>query len=279
MDPQPRETGMGRDITGRCAVVTGAGSGIGRACAQRLAAAGIRVAAVDVNGAAAADTRAAIEKVGGTALDLVADVTDESSVATAVTSARARLGPPRILVNAAGVIVRKKLLDSTLEEWRRVIDVNLTGYFVLLKHVVPSMADAGGGSIVQVASIAGHIGYGFPSYTAAKGGVLAFTRQLAAELAERRIRINSVSPGVVHTGLNRDTLRDEAIRSATVRNTPWGRIGEPVDVAAAVFFLASSDADFVTGADLVVDGGMISTIHWGQAGDSLHSFHSQPTAE
>lgn len=274
MNIQQGQAGTGRDLTGRCALVTGAGSGIGRACAQRLAAAGARVAVLDTNGAAGAATRAEIEKAGGTALDLTADVTDASSVSAAVASAAARLGPPRILVNAAGIIVRKKLLDSTLEEWRRVIDVNLTGYFVMLKQVVPPMTEAGGGAIVQVASIAGHIGYGFSSYTAAKGGILALTRQLAAELAERRIRINSVSPGVVHTGINSDTLSNEAIRSATVDNTPWGRIGEPGDIAAAVFFLASADADFVTGTDLVVDGGMISAIHWGQAGDSLQSFHS-----
>jgi 3-oxoacyl-[acyl-carrier protein] reductase len=265
-------------LVGCCAIVTGAGSGIGRACALRLAAAGARVAAVDVNAAAAAGSREQIEEAGGEALDIAADVTDENTVAAAVASAGSRFGAPRILVNAAGIIVRKKLLDSTLKEWRHVLDVNLTGYFVMLKHVVPPMGEAGGGSIVQVASIAGHIGYGFSSYTAAKGGVLALTRQLAAELAERRIRINSVSPGVVHSGLNRDTLSDEAIRSATVDNTPWGRIGEPDDIASAVVFLAGPGADFVTGTDLVVDGGMISAIHWGQAAGSLQSFHSRPPA-
>jgi 3-oxoacyl-[acyl-carrier protein] reductase len=258
-----------------CAVVTGAGSGIGHACALRLAESGAVLALLDANGEGAAETRKTIEERGGRAGEFVVDVTDERAVSSTLGQVADRLGPPRMLVNAAGIIVRKKLLESTVDEWRRVLDVNLTGYFILLKHVVPAMAAAGGGSIVQVASIAGHTGYGFSSYTAAKGGVLALTRQLAAELAESRIRINSVSPGVVHSGLNRDSLGNEDIRAATERNIPWGRIGEPDDIARVVAFLAGPGADFVTGADLVADGGMISTIHWGDAGSALQSFHSQ----
>ncbi|TNC26528.1 SDR family NAD(P)-dependent oxidoreductase [Amycolatopsis alkalitolerans] len=253
-----------------CAVITGAGSGIGRACALRLAATGATVALLDVNGAAG--TRQAVEEKGGKAAEFAVDVTDDDAVASVVS----RLpGPPRVLVNAAGVIVRKKLLESTVEEWRRVLDVNLTGYFILLRNVIPAMAAAGGGSIVQIASIAGHTGYGFSSYTAAKGGVLALTRQLAAELAPQGIRINSVSPGVVHSGLNRDTLSNETIRAATQDAIPLRRIGEPDDIARAVEFLAGPGAGFVTGTDLVADGGMISTIHWGNAGDELHSFHTR----
>lgn len=253
-----------------CAVITGAGSGIGRACALRLAATGAAVALLDLHGAE--DTRREIEERGGRAAEFAVDVTDDD----AVRDVAARLpAPPRVLVNAAGVIVRKKLLECSVQEWRRVVDVNLTGYFILLRHVVPAMAAAGGGAIVQVASIAGHTGYGFSSYTAAKGGVLALTRQLAAELAGQRIRINSVSPGVVESGLNRDTLGNAAIRRATVDNIPLGRLGEPDDIARVVAFLAGPDAGFVTGADLVADGGMISTIHWGEAGAELHSFHSK----
>jgi NAD(P)-dependent dehydrogenase (short-subunit alcohol dehydrogenase family) len=258
-----------------CAVVTGAGSGIGRACALRLAATGLPVALLDANAVAAAETRATIEGRGGRAAEFGVDVTDESAVTQTIAKVAERLGQPSVLVNAAGIIVRKKLLDSTVEEWRRVLDVNLTGYFILLKQVIPLMAAAGGGSIVQVASIAGHTGYGFSSYTAAKGGVLALTKQLAAELAADRIRINSVSPGVVHSGLNRDTLGNDDIRAATVDNIPLGRIGEPDDIASVVEFLAGEGAAFVTGTDLVADGGMISTIHWGKAGAELHSFHNQ----
>lgn len=253
-----------------CAVITGAASGIGRACALRLATTGATVALLDVNGAE--DTRREVEERGGKAAEYAVDVTDDNAVREVIGRLPAA---PRVLVNAAGIIVRKKLLDCSVEEWRRVVDVNLTGYFVLLRNVIPAMADAGGGSIVQIASIAGHTGYGFSSYTAAKGGVLALTKQLAAELAEHRIRINSVSPGVVESGLNRDTLSNQAIRTATVDNIPLGRLGEPDDIARVVAFLAGPDADFVTGADLVADGGMISTIHWGKAGAELHSFHSE----
>jgi NAD(P)-dependent dehydrogenase (short-subunit alcohol dehydrogenase family) len=253
-----------------CAVVTGAGSGIGRACALRLAETGVKLVALDSDVASAERTA---KEVDGAAFAV--DVTDEEAVAAAVAKANHRFGPPKVLVNAAGIIIRKKLLESTVGEWRRVLDVNLTGYFILLKQVIPLMAAGGGGSIVQIASIAGHIGYGFSSYTAAKGGVLALTRQLAAELAADGIRINSVSPGVVHSGLNRDTLGNENIRAATVANTPLGRIGEPDDIARAVAFLAGPGADYVTGTDLVADGGMISTIHWGAAGGELHSFHAR----
>lgn len=260
---------------GNCALVTGAGSGIGQACALRLAEAGSKLALIDMSQENAARTRRTIEEGGGTAREYVVDVTDEDAVAAAMEQVLEQLGPPRTLVNAAGIIVRKKLLESSVEEWRRVIDVNLTGYFIMLRQVIPAMAAAGGGSIVQIASIAGHTGYGFSSYTAAKGGVLALTRQLASELAEQGIRINSVSPGVIETGINRDTLANDSIRAATINNTPLGRLGEPDDIARIVAFLASPAADFVTGSDLVADGGMISTIHWGQAGKSLHSFHSK----
>ncbi|WP_337825161.1 SDR family NAD(P)-dependent oxidoreductase [Amycolatopsis sp. A1MSW2902] len=257
--------------TAGCAVVTGAGSGIGRACAKRLAESGLALALFDADGEAADKTAAELP----TAAAFSVDVTDEPSVADAVLEAARRFGAPKILVNAAGIIVRKTLLESSVEEWRRVLDVNLTGYFIMLRQVIPLMAADGGGSVVQIASIAGHTGYGFSSYTAAKGGVLALTRQLAAELAKDGIRINSVSPGVVHSGLNRDTLSNNAIHAATVANTPLGRIGEPDDIARAVAFLASPDAAYITGTDLVADGGMISTIHWGPAGGELHSFHTQ----
>lgn len=255
-------------------VVTGGGSGIGKACALRLAGHG-PVVVLDRDGEAATATLAEIEAVGGKGLSYAVDVTDDEAVAAAVGAAANTLGPPRVLLNCAGMGVRKNLLDTTVEEWRRVVDVNLTGYFILLRHVVPRMKDSGGGSIVQIASIAGHIGYGYPSYTAAKGGVLSMTRQLAGELAPFGIRINSISPGVVRTGINRDTLSQEAIRDATIGNIPVGRLGEPEDIAAVVAFLAGHESGFVTGADLVVDGGMISRIHWGRVSEEFANFHAR----
>ncbi|HLH71472.1 MAG TPA: SDR family NAD(P)-dependent oxidoreductase [Candidatus Dormibacteraeota bacterium] len=256
------------------AIVTGAGSGIGKATALLLSQAGARIACFDRDEGTAHRTRSEIQARGGQATAIVGDVAEEAQVQAAVERAERELGPLRILVNAAGIVVRKNLLETSAEEWRRVIDVNLTGYFHFLRAAVPRMEAAGGGRIVQVASIAGHTGYGYVSYTATKGGVLAITRQLASELAPKRIRINSISPGVIETGLNRDTLADQVIREATVANTPWGRLGRPDDIAQAVLFLVSPASDFVTGTDLVVDGGMISGIQWGAARRSLHSFHA-----
>lgn len=139
---------------------------------------------------------------------------------------------------------------------------------------MPAMRDGGGGAIVQVGSIAAHIGYGYPSYTAAKGGVLAMTRQLAGELAEDNIRINSVSPGVIRTGLNKDTLAQQSIVDATVAQIPQGRLGAPEDIAAAVEYLAHPDAEFVNGADLIIDGGMTTKLHWGSASAQIKDFHA-----
>jgi NAD(P)-dependent dehydrogenase (short-subunit alcohol dehydrogenase family) len=265
---------MTMSMDGRVAVVTGGGSGIGQACGVALAEAGAAVALLDRDGEAAGQTAASITAAGGNATSYEVDVTDESAIHDAMTSLQTALGPPRMLVNAAGIAVRKGLLDTTPEEWRRVLDVNLTGYFLMLREAVPAMAEAGGGSIVQIASITAHLGYGYPSYTAAKGGVLSMTRQLAGELAPMGIRINSVSPGVVQTGLNRESLANAAVLETTVQATPSGRIGHPEEVARAVQFLLEDGADFITGSDLVIDGGMISRINFGGAGQLLTNFHA-----
>lgn len=259
------------NLSGRRALVTGGASGIGRAVAEILAAAGAHVLVLDQNLGAAQETVTRIAAGGGSAEAIGLDITDTVGVQDALDGRRLD-----ILVNAAGIIVRKGLLDTSLEEWNRVLAVNLTGYFTVLKAAVPALqASDHGGRVVQIASVSAQIGYGYPAYTAAKGGVLSLTRQLAGELAPLGIRINSISPGVVETGINRDTLGTPGpIRDATIGATPLGRLGTPVDIAKAVLFLVSDLADFVTGSNVLVDGGLISRINWGEAGNALQNAHS-----
>lgn len=260
------------DLSSCKAVVTGGGSGIARGSAELLASAGARVLVLDKNLSAASETAERIRKDGGSADAAECDVTNPSDVQRAFGTE-----PIEILLNAAGTIVRKELLETSHEEWQHILNTNLTGYFNVLKVAVPLLARArtGKGRIIQIASVTAHIGYGYPSYTAAKGGVLALTRQLAAELAPKGIRINSISPGVIETGINKDTLAQGPIRDATIGHTPLGRLGVPEDIAKTVLFLASDLGEYVTGADFLIDGGLISAINWGSAAASLQKAHEK----
>lgn len=263
-----------RGLEGKRAVVTGAGSGIGRATAMRLASEGTAVAAVDIVGEAATETVGMVDDAGGKAIAIRCDVTKPDQVEAAMAETVAKLGGIDILVNSVARIVRKKLLEIEVDEWYQSLDASLNSYFLCMRFAAPEMVRAGGGKIVNVCSITAHVGYGAPSYTAAKGAILALTRQLAGELAPHRINVNSVSPGVIETGINRDTLANAEIRDRTIALTPWGRLGQPEDIAAAMSFLASEDADYITGADLIVDGAMSCTVNWGDSGGSILSFHA-----
>jgi NAD(P)-dependent dehydrogenase (short-subunit alcohol dehydrogenase family) len=264
-----------RGLTDKIALVTGAGSGIGQATAVRFAQEGAAVAVLDMNPDAASATVEEIERGGGRATAVVCDVTQADEVARAIDETGEALGGLDILVNSVSFAPRKSLADIEPDDWYRTIDGCLNSYFLCIKLALPALKASGGGKIVNVCSIAAHTGYGVPAYTAAKGGILALTRQLAGELATDRINVNSVSPGVVETGINRDTLADPRIRERTVSLTPWGRLGRPEDIAAPIVFLCSADADYITGADLVVDGAMSSTIAWGDIADRFRSFHAQ----
>ncbi len=265
---------MGR-FDGSVAVVTGGGSGIGQASARGFAREGARVAVLDLRPERSEASAQAIRAEGGTAIGIAADVADPEQVETAVRRTVGELGLPSILVNSVAAYPRKTFLNHSLEEWRRTIDACFFSYVVCMRACVPLMRERGGGKIVNIASVAGHVGFGFPAYTAAKGAILALSRELAAELAPHRININTVSPGVIQTGLNVDSLGDPEIRARSIELTPWGRLGQPEDVAAVVLFLASPEADFVTGADFVVDGGIISTV---PMGEKFKSFHAIPRA-
>ncbi len=238
----------------KVALVTGAGSGIGRATALRLAAEGARVACVDVTPGASAATAKAIAQAGGEAVALEADVRDEAACARLVEATLARWGRLTTVVNAAGV---RSGRDATppREEFERVVDVNLTGTYLVSRAALPALTGGGHGTIINLASIYGLTGGSLsPAYAASKGGVVNLTRQMALQAAPR-VRVNCVCPGVIETPMTADLLADPKFRDPMLRKHPLGRFGRPEEVAAAILYLASDEAAFVTGVALPIDGG------------------------
>ena len=239
----------------KVAVVTGAGRGIGRAIARRFAAEGVGVAVLDANGTAAAATAAEIERGGGRALGLAADVTDETAVAEAVRRTCAELGGVHILVTAAGVSRPTRLLDMDRATWDFIIGVNLTGTFLATRAVAPHLVEQGWGRIVHIASTSAQRGVSYRSaYCASKGGVISFMQTCAVELAPFGVTVNAVSPGPVNSPMV-ERNHTPAIREAIFRVTPIRRYGEAEEIATAVSFLASDGAAYITGHELSVDGG------------------------
>lgn len=247
-------------LSGKTAIVTGAGRGIGQAIAVALAQAGGEVVACDVDGATVEATAEAIRSKGGKALDLRVDVTDELSVAALMERAFAWSGRIDVLVNNAGATVQKEAVVLTLAEWNRVLAVNLTGAFLCCRSAAPVMMRGGGGSIVNLSSINGQVAPAFhPSsaYTAAKAGILGLTRALAVEWGRDAIRVNAVCPTYVRTEMTAARLADPQYLANIEARTPLGRVAEPEDIAAAVLYLASAASGMVTGHALSVDGGWV----------------------
>ena len=250
---------------GKVAVVTGGGSGIGRATCLRFAEEGASVVVAEIDekrGQAVADE---IRGSGKKAIFVRTDVADESSVRDAVTRTAAEYGRIDILVNSAAVFVLKGI-DATVEEWRKVLDVNVMGSALMAKHVVPHLRKAGGGAIVNLGSISSFIAQPqFVTYNTTKTAILGLTRCLALDLAPDNIRVNAVCPGAVWTPIVVElAARDGMDRKAADASPQWGaahmikRIADPREIANAILFLASSEASFVTAESLMVDGGYVA---------------------
>ena len=252
--------GRRRQQTARVALVTGAGSGIGEATSHHLAEHGHRVAVVDVDGDAADRVAGAIRADGGEAVAVLADVTDRSAVEAAFATTVARFGPVEILVTSAGLCPFAPFADITPEDWHRAIDVNLTGTFHCCQAALAPMVDAGWGRLVLISSSSGQRGaVRAPHYAAAKGGVIALARSLAMAYAPHGITVNNIPPSGIetpmqHAGQAAGVLPANDVMAEAV---PLGHLGTPDDIAAAVAFLASDEAGFITGQTLGVNGGQV----------------------
>ncbi len=243
-------------LVGRTALITGAARGIGQSLATALAEAGADVAIVDVNTALAETTAHEIQKLGVKTLALDVDVTDVAKVKQMVTSVVAEWGRLDIAVNSAGIARRSPSEEIEEAEWDAILDVNLKGVFLCSQAVGRVMLAQGRGSIVNVASMSGQIvnrPQRHAHYNASKAGVVQVTRTLAAEWAQRGVRVNSISPGHTMTPMTAHSSDED--RATWISNTPMGRLGQPGDLQGAVVYLASDASAYVTGHDLVVDGG------------------------
>lgn len=248
-------TGLDEGLAERVAIVTGAGSGIGLAIARRLCAAGVHVLMADIDAARVEDAAKQLRDAGAQAVGCHADVTDAQSMQALVSQATQRFGALHLAVNNAGISGRQAVLaDQSVEDWHRVIDSNLHGVFYGMRSQIPAILAAGGGAIVNVASVLGQVGSALsPAYTAAKHAVVGMTRSAALAYSSRGLRINAIGPGYIDTPILQ--ALDDAGRARVTAMTPVGRLGAPHEIAELAAFLLSPRASFTTGALYMADGG------------------------
>lgn len=243
-------------------MVTGAGSGIGAETARELGRLGAAVAVLDSNEAAAAEVTAEIRDAGGRALEVCADISKPDSVLAAAVRVEQALGPCRVLVNNAAIRHRQPLMELAIEDWNRVLSVNLTGALVCTQAFAAQMISAGqGGSLIHIASLIAHFPQGGSGpYCASKAAMLTLSRTLTLELAAHGIRSNVVSPGQIRTPASEVNYRDPVLAAARQRAVPAGRVGVPADLANTIAFLASDRSAYINAQEIVVDGGISCTL-------------------
>jgi 3alpha(or 20beta)-hydroxysteroid dehydrogenase len=247
---------MGR-LDGKVALISGGARGQGAMEAKLFVREGAKVVFGDLLDAEGQKAEAELRAAGGEATYVHLDVTNERDWHAAVEMAVRQYGRLNVLVNNAGIIIRKSIEETSVEAWDRTQAVNVKGVFLGTKYAIPAMRQAGGGSIINISSVAGLVGstYGSAAYIASKGAVRLFTKATAIQHAQDGIRCNSIHPGPIETPMIQDTLEDQAFLQERLRRIPLGRIGTVEDVAYGVLYLASDESSYVTGSELVIDGG------------------------
>jgi NAD(P)-dependent dehydrogenase (short-subunit alcohol dehydrogenase family) len=250
-------------LKGKVALITGAGMGQGREAALLFAKEGARVVVCDVNERAAADTARTIGRRGGTALAVVGDVGREQDVERMVADGVRKFRALHVLYNNAGVLWKdrdRSVLETSSDDWDRVQAINLKGPFFVTKHGIPHLVRAGGGSIINIGSVSALAGFTVAqdSYTSAKGALIALTRSLAIQFARQNVRCNIIHPGIIETPMQAPYLKDPAKRRSFEESIPLGRIAQPREIAQVALFLASDESSYVTGTEIVVDGGFMA---------------------
>ena len=262
----------GNRLAGKIAVISGAASGIGAETARVFAAQGATVVVCDVNEANGNARVEAINAAGGNAIFRILDVVDEQQWQALIEEVETLFGKVDVLANSAGISGRDpsaaiqtsataggKLVDQSLENWNQVMDVNSTGTFLGMKATIPAMIRAGGGSIVNISSICGIVGsHSNAAYHASKGAVRILSKAAAIQYAADGVRVNSIHPGFIDTAMTRPAHGNNAIAKARMDATPLGRFGQPIDIAMGCAYLASDESSFITGTELIIDGGMVA---------------------